>query len=362
MTQTVIDPRTAGLDRKNFNAEQLKEGSVVFIKGTISFARLTRLLEGKELAESIVSAKARGIRYPTKEPHTSLQLENPQILVTDPSGQPTYNDLFMASQCYVSKTGKNAGKLLFNIDNKGQVLPVCLVNDPTTGAYRQIFLEKEPAAGQEVILAVNIYKPREYEQRGWGIAQVYFQHPIEYYNASGVSKDALAALGITVEGPITTVTNAESIEAQVAVTDAELENAYLNDSSDHTVVTPDGYALPSPGGIAPVQVVPVADAMAQAQYANQTPVATPTVMPDPTPAVAQATSPEMTPEQELALLRQKLAAMNAENTGAASAFTQSATPAPATTPTPATPAVDADPTTPANPWTPQGPGIAWPDA
>ena len=293
-----LDPKTLGeLNYKNYPMERAKEGQPVFVKGKVAFARIARVLEGEALKLSVERSKS---LYPQTKPHTTLQIQDPVILIQGDT--PSYNELAIANRCYMSKTGKFAGKLMYTQDNLGDQLPV-VMEKGEDGTYHQIFLEGEPAPGQDVIMAISVFKSPRYEKRGLGIAQLFFENPVEYYNASGISGSTLEALGITVSGPVRAVTGDEVLAAGIEVAEAEVESALEADVRTGTATTPDGYDLPVATGI------PHMEAEVSGTPA---PVAT------PAPATTPATG--LTRDQEIAQLQAKLAAAKAEQAGGESAF------------------------------------------
>lgn len=271
-------------------AEALREGSVIFVNGKLAFSRLAQLVAGQALVESIARQRAQGRKYPTSQPHTTVTLTDAQVLFQDPSA-PTPEETFIQESLYVSKSGENAGKVGYSIDNVGNSLPPVLVRNDD-GSYDQVVLEKELATGLDVTLVLNVYKPRSYEKRGIGLSQVLVNEEIRYYT-SGVDANVLAARGIIVNGPI----------KAIQVDPAAIPEAAPTAASVGTVIE---HGVPLPGPAAAPVAQPVAPAVPQPPAAPAP--ATPAMDPAAAARIAQL-------EAELAAQRAAAAA-----SGGASAF------------------------------------------
>ncbi|ROR76023.1 hypothetical protein SAMN06295974_3831 [Plantibacter flavus] len=330
-------------------AERLREGQQVLVRGNISFSRLASLVEGEALARSIEQAKSRGSLYPTKVPHTTINIVNARVVPGDPTN-PTLEEQFVNEKIFPVKKGENAGKPGFGLDSKSTYLPTILEPDPEhEGQYRQVVLERDLASGLDVTIVINIFKNGDFEKRGLGLQQVVLHEELRYF-ASGVSAAQLAARGIVVHGDVKPVTGvaagpvAGAAAPQAAVAAAPVEYPA------NTVADPRGYAAPMPGaqGTFPapaaqsfpvsaplVQTAPAAQAFPQAApaaalAAQQFPVSAPVQA--PAPAAATVAAPVESPEETIARLQQQLAEQAAaqNGSGGASAFDAAA---PAAAPT-----------------------------
>mgnify|MGYP001285168562 CR=1 FL=1 len=318
-------------------AERLREGSQILVRGKISFSRLARLIEGEALTKSIEQARARGALYPTTVPHTTINLVDAQVLPADPAN-PSPEEVFVHEKLmYAVKSGENAGKQAFGVDNKSAYLPTVLEQDPENpGQYRQLILERDLATGLDVTVVLEVFKPAGYEKRGIGLQQVVLNEAPKYYS-SGVNTSALAARGIVVNGPIRTVaapTDAAPSDtaAAAAAFAAEADRAGFAVPAN-SAVSASGLPMPMPGaqGIAPAptlaqQAFPVSAPAASAPVAAPAfPQAAPVAAPA-APAFPQATAPAApmeTAEQTIARLQAQIAERDAAQaaSGGDSAFT-----------------------------------------
>ncbi len=276
------------------SASQLRPNEIIVVRGKVSFSRLARVIEGEALAERIKNSKS---QYPTTVPHTTISLSDAQVIPANPAA-PTPEEIYVSEKFYTIKSGDNAGKIGFGLDNKGTFLPIVLEQDPDNpGQYRQLVLPQDLATGVDVTLVLNVFASG-YSNKGIGIQQVVLNEPVRYY-ASGIDTNQLAARGIVVNGPIAPVASADSPAAQAPTAPADAS----------TVINGDG--LPMPGVLtAPAQ--PVAPA---AQPAFAQPVA---------PTAAPSNS-----DAHIAQLQQQLAEAQAAAAGAGgeSAFAAPAAPA-----------------------------------
>lgn len=315
-------------------AERLREGTQIFVTGNISFSRLAKLIEGAALARSIEQAQKRNALYPTKVPHTTISLVNASIL-TAPGAAMTPEEEFVANQIYDIRSGENAGRKGYNIDNKSTYLPTILEPDAENpGAHKQLVLDRDLATGLSVTLVLEVFKPKDYEKRGIGLQQVILNEPARYYASGGINPEALKARGIVVNGPIVAVSGAEAAAQVVDPAFAQQQFAQEAALSGFAVpvnsgVDANGYAMPMPGatgtvpaqvvaaqvpGVAPVAVPPQVAQVAAPAVAAQVPVAA-------AAPVGQVPVQE-SPAEELARLRAQTAALQAAtaNSGGASAF------------------------------------------
>lgn len=286
------------------SAESLQPNVTVIVRGKTSFSRIASLIQGDELAKRVANTKS---LYPTREPHTSISISDPQIVPLNQQGL-SREEQHVQERFYVSKSGANQGKTMYGIDNKSPYLPTVLAPDESNpGSHAQVVLERDLDAGLDVTLVLKTFAPKGgYQKKGIGLQQVILNEPLRYYS-QGVDENALAAIGVTVSGPLTQV---NATDAPASATPPPAQEGAL---PENTVVDQDS-GLPMPGytpqqNAQPAQVDP---AVAQAQQA-------------PAPQAAQPQG-GISNEDEVAQLKAKLAAL--ENSGGNSAFdTQEQAPA-----------------------------------
>lgn len=217
------------------SAEQLAEGSIVVIRGKLGYARLTRLIEGAELAASDMRRAKNGMS-PVGKPHTTATITEAQVLYRDPAN-PTAEERFVDERRYVSKKNPASGAN-YAIDSKGSNLPVIAI--PTAagdGTVTQDLSGKELAQGLDVSLVLRVYKPKNYAKRGLSLDQVIVNEPVRYYTASNIDQNELAARGIVFAAP------PQQVPATAAPAAAGVDTM---DVPVGTMINADGLALPAP--------------------------------------------------------------------------------------------------------------------
>lgn len=237
-------------------AERLRENQTILVTGKVTFSHITRQRTGDNLRRHVEAQRNRGQLYPTNVPHTNITLTDAQVLYADQNA-PSDEEKFVAEkQVYTSKTGQNAGKTGYGIDDKSNFLPPVFVKGED-GNYSQITPEGELDAGLDVTLVLRTFKPKEYEKRGVGLQQILVNEPIRYYS-NQANAQALAAHGITISGPV------NAVPADQGVAETVPENTAVNE---------DGHALPTPGSAAPAPAQEVSPAAAPAADAPAAPTA-----------------------------------------------------------------------------------------
>lgn len=181
------------------SASQLTEGSTVHVRGKLAYGRLTRLIEGAELAASDQRKVQNGMNAVGK-PHTTATIIGAEVVYADPDN-PTTEEKFVAERRYASKKNPDTGAN-YSIDSKGNNLPIIAVPSETNpGTYEQDTSGRELAQGLDVTLALRVYKPKNFANRGLALDQVIVHETPRYYSAGGVDTADLKARGIVFNTP-----------------------------------------------------------------------------------------------------------------------------------------------------------------
>ena len=254
-------------------ASQIRPGANIIIRGQIEYARV-RSLMGPEDIDKLNNARTKSrYKLDRNKPLTRLSLYNAEVVPQSPDGQMTPEEFYVYERMFQTQDKPELGNR-WNIDNKGNRLPALL--KVVDGQARQIMddeipassmsIPTEPAKDQLVTVILNVY-PSDGGNNGIGIQAIIFNDEPQWFSGgNSVNTGALAALGITLSGPIVNQTG--TIATETPVQQAE-------------VAAP--VAPVAPVVAAPVQA-PVAAPVAPAQVAA--PVVAPAV---PTvPAVQQA--------------------------------------------------------------------------
>lgn len=285
------------------SANQLTEGTSVFIRGKLAFARLTSLIEGAALAASDQRKVQNGMS-PVGKPHTTATITEAEVQFADPAN-PTVEEQFVSERRYTSKKNPASGAN-YSIDSKGTNLPIIAIpSEKGDGTYDQDTSGRELAQGLDVTLVLRVYKPKNFANRGLSLDQVIVHETPRYYNAGGVASGELAARGIVFNTP------PRAVQAQPGT-----DSAVGNGEEPVATEVEDGLSFPAPQ---PAVAAPVA-APTPAQVHTQVATAPVAVLPEapaaPVPAPVPAVQPQQeTPEQKLARLERE----NAELKNAGSA-------------------------------------------
>lgn len=263
-------------------ADQLTEGVFVLVRGKLSFARLTRIIDGDELVKSDQRRVQNGMRAIGKQ-HTTATVTEAEVLVKDPQN-PTLEDRYVAERRYSSKARPETGAN-YSIQSKGTILPNIGIPDEQ-GQVVQDKSGKELASGLDVTLVLRVYKAKGQDNRGLGLDQVIVNEPVKYYtSASAVNTNELAARGIVWAAP------PESVNVSDAAPSGDAAPVDGPDLSNGTQMD-NGFAWPAPGNQPAAQPAPQAETAAAPAAASA---------PAAQPAAAQTGE---TVEQKLARLEQ----------------------------------------------------------
>lgn len=293
----------------SISASQLAEGTHVFIRGKLGFARLTRPIQGAELAVSDQRKVQNGMSPVGKE-HTTATITEAEVGFADPAN-PTLEEQFVAERCYVSAKNPDTGAN-YSIDSKGTSLPIIAI--PSTsgdGTFDQDTSGQELAQGLDVTLVLRVYKPKNFVNRGLALDQVIVNETPRYYTG-GVSANELAARGIVFNTPPRVAQAQAQAQGQVSNGPAT-GTATAVGTAVGTVRGPvgteveDGLSFPAPQpaaapAAAPAGVPAAAAVPAPAPAATAQPAAT-------TPRASAPDAQGETPEQKLARLEAENAAL-----------------------------------------------------
>ncbi|MDO5865134.1 MULTISPECIES: hypothetical protein [Paenarthrobacter] len=286
----------------SISANQLTEGTSVFIRGKLAFARLTSLIEGAALAASDQRKVQNGMS-PVGKPHTTATITEAEVQFADPAN-PTVEEQFVSERRYTSKKNPASGAN-YSIDSKGTNLPIIAIpSEKGDGTYDQDTSGQELAQGLDVTLVLRVYKPKNFANRGLSLDQVIVHETPRYYNAGGVASGELAARGIVFNAP------PRAVQAQPGA-----GSAVGNGDEPVGTEVEDGLSFPAPQPAVAAPVAAPVPAQAHAQIPSE-PIAAvaPAAAPVPAPVAAEQPQQE-TPEQKLARLERE----NAELKNAGSA-------------------------------------------
>lgn len=136
----------------------IRPDQYVFVSGTVTWSRITSLIDGEELKQSIKDSTS---QFPTTVPHTRIAISNAVVKNLNPQ-MPTPEETYVESRLYESKDQTRYPGKSYNIDNRSPYLPALFrKGDPDKGENAndvyQIFSKHELAMGTPVLLVLHTY-------------------------------------------------------------------------------------------------------------------------------------------------------------------------------------------------------------
>lgn len=274
-------------------ASQIRPGSTIILRGKIEYARV-RSLMGPEDIDKLNETRRANRKpgapfYPLdrNKPLTRLSLSNVEVVFKSPDGQPDLEEYYVYERLFQTPDKPELGNR-WSIDNKGNRLPVLLkvvngqavqITDNEIPAST-MSMPTEPARDQLVTVVLNVYSSGMNANNGIGLQTIIFDGEPEWFTGgnSAVNNNALAALGITLSGPIVAqegvVMNepapavaAPAVAAPVAPVVPPIPAVQQAAPQNTVVDATSGLAMPAPvtQAVAPVApAVPVVPAVAPA--------------------------------------------------------------------------------------------------
>lgn len=198
-------------------ASQIRPGSTIILRGKIEYARV-RSLMGPEDIDKLNETRRANRKpgapfYPLdrNKPLTRLSLSNVEVVFKSPDGKPDLEEYYVYERLFQTPDKPELGNR-WSIDNKGNRLPVLLkvvdgkavqITDNEIPAST-MSMPTEPARDQLVTVVLNVYSSGMNANNGIGLQTIIFNGEPEWFSGgnSAVNNNALAALGITLSGPI----------------------------------------------------------------------------------------------------------------------------------------------------------------
>lgn len=193
----------------------VQAGDRIYVKGYVKFARLDKLVEGKELEKTNSFRRSRGAME--TGPYRSIRIENPEVVFG--AGTPLAN-FHMQNNTWQDKDGTT----LMELESKAP-------NPPNYGYFldngdikQMVDPQKNPAVGQEVFIEIVAFKSKSYPNLGSSFNGIVFPNEnIQYYQPNGGINGFAEAFG----GKIIALTPEEIAQANTQNAEPE-PNANMN--------------------------------------------------------------------------------------------------------------------------------------
>lgn len=199
------------------SASQIRPGSTIILRGKIEYARVRSLMGPEDIDKLNETRRAKrkpgAPFYPLdrNKPLTRLSLSNVEVVFKSPDGKPDLEEYYVYERLFQTPDKPELGNR-WSIDNKGNRLPVLLkvvngeavqITDNEIPAST-MSMPTEPARDQLVTVVLNVYSSGMNANNGIGLQTIIFDGEPEWFTGgnSAVNNNALAALGITLSGPI----------------------------------------------------------------------------------------------------------------------------------------------------------------
>lgn len=161
----------------SINNNQLRPDQTIWVKGKLTYSRVTKQISGDEL-QADIQRKRQNNRIPIEKPYTTASICDAQVLYQNPQ-QPTIEEKFIEERLYTSQ--KNPG-YNYTAVNKGNRLPY--IGKLEGNQFIQIVPEGELDNGLDVTLIIRVFKGNP--QNGTTLDAIIVNEPIRYYSSANL--------------------------------------------------------------------------------------------------------------------------------------------------------------------------------
>lgn len=184
---------------RTVNVNSIAPGTIIMIRGNVTFSRIASRIEGDELAKRIMEQQAKGWK-PVDKPHTTLTIKNAMVLMQNPNA-PTLAEKYATESLYISKQHPEYGYCYTGTNKSPNNLPDVGVREADGNTVTSVTpLQAELDNDLAVTLVLRVFKSKNAMNNGVSMDAVIVEEPIRYYSASTISK-ALESQGLTWNTP-----------------------------------------------------------------------------------------------------------------------------------------------------------------
>ena len=173
---------------------QLKQGSIIFIRGQVGFSRISRQTTDEERMKDNQRRT-----HKIEKNYTTVTIYNAQVMARNPQA-PTPEEIYALESCYVSNSQDYPGNNFTGM-NKSAFLPKVGVlvqgsNPDNHPSYDEITLEGELQKGTDVTLLLRVFAGQG-GNNGVSLDTILInQSDFQYYGNNAHVTDAMNAFGI----------------------------------------------------------------------------------------------------------------------------------------------------------------------
>lgn len=165
-------------------------GDTIIIRGTVTFAKLDKPVNGKALDKVNQRRLKRGMKE--TKPFRRITIKNPSII----QGQGTPLAKFYEQNIYRNKITLESKSLFPPVYKHVQNGDAVMIDDP----------QKNPAIGQEIMIQISAFQSKGFPYLGSGFDVIIFpEGPIQFYEASRAEEN-LSGFGKSIDLPVDTPT------------------------------------------------------------------------------------------------------------------------------------------------------------
>lgn len=256
---------------KAIQNNQLTPGKQVWVRGRVSYCRVTSQVAGVEL-DNANARRAKNNMRPINQPYTTITISNAQVIPVQ-AGAKTIEEQYVEERFYTSKDATKASTegYLCSVINKGNKLPY--VAYLQNNQLNQIVPEGELQNGLDVTIVIRAFKSKQ--GNGITLDGIILNEQARYFNSNnqglverGVTFNAVQGYDDTARpgnGP------AEPIESQQPIAQTPAPSAPYS-ANNGGAYNPAAQTMYNPAQVAP-QVAPQGNMYNPAQQAVQPQVA-----------------------------------------------------------------------------------------
>lgn len=172
-------------------ATQLNPNQFVYVRGNVTFSRLTRFLTDEQLKADNAKRQMRGLS-PVNGNYLTITVDNARVIPRNP-GQLSLEENYIAETFY--KSQKNPQANTYTVISKSAEFPKFyepMVNPDgsyNTTQANELPISGEPATGLDVTIVLRSFKPKMYNNVGFVIHSIIANEKMKYYDFSSAVDD-----------------------------------------------------------------------------------------------------------------------------------------------------------------------------